>query len=266
MLLSTKDPPQDHSDEYSPRYCDNVSSPPSRSSQDLQKTATMSPPTQYSKKTATMSPSTQESKKTATMSPSTQDSQKTETKSPHTQDSQKTATMSPTTQDSQKTATKSSFMSPPPNPGHHSASSLPCIDVLAARPRMIVQCVLSPQAPEQGVPVQKVDLHYPPPPKAVHEAEEVAHLHLPMHTVQVSPSLSFNDELSLRLRIVKCVLFPKQAAEQADMVQKVDQEALLQPEAGDHQVVEEDELHHHPQTVQVCLSFLVKSVTMNIST
>jgi len=128
---------------------------------------------------------------------------------------------------------------------------------------MIVQCVLSPQAPEQGVPVQKVDLHYPPPPKAVHVAEEVAHLH-PIHTVQVSP---LNDELSLRLRIVKCVLFPKQAAEQADMVQKVDQEALLQPEAGDHQAVEEDELHHHPpHTVQVCLSVSCEnSVTMNIS-
>jgi len=256
MLLSTKDHPQEHCDVYSL---------PSRSSQVFQKTATMSPPTQDSKKTATMSPPTQDSKKTETMSPSTQDFQKTAAMSPPTQDSQKTATMSPSTYDSQKTATVSSSMSPP-STQNTTLSSLPCRDVIAARPR-IVQCVLSPA---QVVLVQKVDPHYPSPPEAVHVAEEVAHLHShPIHTVQVSPSLSIDDELSLRpgSELLKCVLSPKQAAEQADMVQKVDQEALLQPEAGDHQAVEEDELHHHPpHTVQVCLSVSCEnSVTMNIS-
>ena len=122
--------------------------------------------------------------------------------------------------------------------------------MFALRLRM-VQCVLSPaQAAEQAVIVQKVDLLNPTPPEDVHIAEEAPHSH-PPHTVQVSPSLPVGDVFSLRHRMVQCVLSPTQVAEQAVIVQTVDQHAPPPPEEDDVQAVEEVAHHHPPCTVQV---------------
>ena len=178
--------------------------------------------------------------------------------SPPTQE-QDTARMSPP-HATCPSLTQDAVMCPPPPPPSAccDASSPPsrccdvssqptgCCCVFALRLRM-VRCVLSPtQVAEQAVKVQKVDLHDPPQP----EAEEAPHSH-PPHTVQVSPILPVDDVFSLRHRMVQCVLSPTQVAEQAVMVQIVDQHTPPLPEEDDVQAVEEVAHHHPPRTVQV---------------